>query len=65
MASSCGESLTYEGASRFFPLLASIAFLLVMAVIIIREIMDPNRDRGEVMDIAMRTGNEPEASERF
>jgi hypothetical protein len=55
------ESLGYEGASRFFPLLASIAFLLVMATIIVREIINPERDRGDVMDIAMRTGTDTEA----
>jgi hypothetical protein len=55
------ESLNYEGASRFFPMLASIAFLLVMATLVIREIIYPDQDRGDVMDIAMRTGTDMNA----
>ncbi|MFN0073748.1 MAG: tripartite tricarboxylate transporter permease [Chloroflexota bacterium] len=55
------ESLTYEGASRFFPFWASIAFLLVMTTLIAKEVINPNRDRGEVMDIAMRTGTDTAA----
>jgi hypothetical protein len=52
------ESLTYTGASAFFPFWASIAFLLIMAAIIIREVLNPSRGRGEVMDIAMRSGTD-------
>jgi TctA family transporter len=55
------ESLGYEGPSRFFPMWASIAFLLVMAGLIGREIVNPDRERGDVMDIAMRTGTDIQA----
>lgn len=55
------ESLMYTGASAFFPFWASIAFLLVMGAIIVREALNPGRVRGEVMDIAMRTGTDTSA----
>jgi hypothetical protein len=55
------QSLEYEGASRFFPMIASVAFLLVMATLVIREVLYPDQDRGDVMDIAMRTGTDMNA----
>lgn len=52
------ESLEYTGATRFFPFWASLVFLAIMAVVIAREFLLPDRERGEIMDIAMRTGTD-------
>jgi TctA family transporter len=55
------ESLRYTGPAQFFPLLASSAFLLVLAGLVLTEILKPNREDEEIMDIGMRTGTGMEA----
>jgi hypothetical protein len=59
------ESLRYTGPAQFFPLLASSAFLLVLAGLVLMEILKPNRGDVEIMDIGMRTGTGKEAFREF
>jgi hypothetical protein len=55
------ESLRFSGSTQFFPLWASAAFLVIMAILIYTDLTRQATGRGDIMDLGMRTGTDTAA----